>query len=306
LIRPATREKILQIARDMGYQPHAGARLIKASRTRRWGVLLPNFSNPYYAKFFEALDAEARRRDTFVQSGLYHYNQQISEALVTYWSSGEVDGLIIDAGALAPTQLPRLKQMGFPVICVHSRPSDDFDLLVVDRALSIRQALKSLQLLGHRRVAHIGISMGGVAKLSISYTEWKDWMDQHGEGDLDTLHCVVENSGDGGLEAWKELRSRNVKFTAVLAYNDIIACGLIQAARLDGVRVPEDLSVVGNDDIDEGRRMGLTTMRHNLRLAATLIFKQLEARREGDSSPPVELKAESQFVMRDSVGPVPS
>jgi LacI family transcriptional regulator len=303
-IKAETREKILRAAREIGYQPHPGARLIKAERTKRWGILLPDFTNPYYAKLFEAFDIEAQRHETFLQLGLFHYNPKITDTLATFWSSGEVDGLVVDCGAPDGTKFARTKELGVPVIFLHGRPTEDFDWLAFDRSTAASNALQSLQALGHRRIAYVGM-IAPHSNIASPYVLWQEWCAKMGIKDLSGLHVFVPNSSDGGEHAWSELRSRGERFTAVIAYNDIIACGLIQAARQDGIQIPHDLSVVGSDDIDEGRRLGLTTLRHDLLRAAMLCLRQLENRRQGDDRPPVALTVESEYVMRRSVGPAP-
>jgi LacI family transcriptional regulator len=304
-INASTREKILKAARELGYAPHSGARLIKATRTRRWGILLPDFSNPYYAQIFEAFDIEARRQQTFLQLGLFHYDVKISEGLALDWSGGEVDGLIVDAGAAASEAKEtflRLQRRGVPLIMLHAQLHPEFDTLVFDRTVGLEHTLQSLQSLGHRRVAHVGM-ITRHERESTSYVNWRAWMEQHGEGDPEELSCFVPNNSMGGEQGWKILTRRGARFTAVVAYNDIIACGLIHAARLDGRRVPEDLSVVGEGDSQEGHRLGLTTMRTDLQLGAVLCFRQMEARRQGDRSPAVVHRVESEFVLRHSFGP---
>jgi DNA-binding LacI/PurR family transcriptional regulator len=187
-------------------------------------------------------------------------------------------------------------------VFLHARPSADYDLVNIDRSSGTRHALHSLKLLGHRKVFYMGIHTAN-ERITGSYQLWRSWFEENGEGDPEEYSCFVPNESGGGGQGWKEIVSRGIHPTAVLAYNDIIACGLIQSARNDGKRVPEDLSVIGSDDIDEGWRLGLTTMSGDLRLAASIALRQLEERRSGDTRPPVVHRVEAEFVMRNTVGP---
>lgn len=302
-INDATREKIMEVARQIGYQPHAGARLIRSGMTRRWGILLPSFANPYYAMLFEAFDIEARIRGTFLQLGLFHYDASVTEVLVGLWSAGEVDGLIADCGVESPELMSKVIERGIPMIYVHSRPSASFDYVYFDRELPTKYAMETFQRFGHEKVAYVGILGTHTERLALSYRVWLEWFKKYGKGDPENYCCFVSNSGDGGVEAWHQFQARGLRPTAVLAYNDSIACGILQSARSSGLRVPEDLSVVGSDDIEEGRRCGLCTMRPDVRSAATSALKQLEMRRQGDNSGAAAIRIESHFVMRDSIGP---
>lgn len=300
-INAETKQRILEAAKEIGYQPHPGARLIKASRTRRWGILLPGFLNPYYASLYEALDREARRLDTFLQLGLFHYDPEVTETLATYWSAGEVDGLLVDTGAGFVPAIERARQAGVPILYLHSRPTPQYDVLVQERKIGTSQVLAHFKRLGHRSVAYVGMNHEHNRETG-PYLAWSESLSP---GTAERMSCFVPNSSDGGEQGWRELRARGVQFTAILAYNDIIACGLLSAARAEGLRVPEDLSVVGHDDIDEARRLGLNTIRNDFQQLARVAFAQLEARRIGDQGPPSELFVLSEYVERSTVGPSP-
>jgi DNA-binding LacI/PurR family transcriptional regulator len=304
-INASTRERILEAAREIGYQPHSGSRLVKSSRIRRWGILLPNLSNPYYAKLFEAFDLEARCREAYLQLGLFHEDLQVVDVLVNLWSAGEVDGFVVDSSAGSAALLAKVVERGMPVLFLHGRPSSKFDWMWTDRTLSIKHALGTLQRFGHRKVAYVGVDWAGAERKSPWFQTWHEWFRENGGVDPEPYCCFVSKTGAGGMEAWSHFTAAGVRPTAVLAFNDNIACGIISAAKAEGLEVPRDLSVVGSDDLEEGRRIGLATMRPDLREAATLALKQLEMRRVSPNLPPATIRVESQFLMRDSIAPAP-
>jgi LacI family transcriptional regulator len=302
-ISPATRSKILEAAERIGYRPHAGARLLKADRAGKWGMLVSSLADPATAKLFEALELEAFRMGTSVQVGCFRENPKYVDMLAGSWFAGEIDGLILAEGAWSPKLLSQIESRDLPIVFVGSRPDERHDVLIFDSSQAVRQVLRNLEMLGHERIAYVGDS--AELSLSVGCQVWKDWLAARGKADQEGSLLIPSSGRDPGVNAWAALRDPRVRATAVLADSDLIACGIAHCARAEGLHIPRDLSLVGSGDIDEGRRLGLTTARPELATAASLVLRRLEERRAGGTPAASILKAESKLIVRDSVGRKP-
>jgi DNA-binding LacI/PurR family transcriptional regulator len=256
-INAATRELILQKAREIGYAPHSGARSLIQGRTRRWGLLLPNLLNPRYAEMMDQLDLEARRRGTTLVLGLSRYDAEKEAELAFHWGSGETDGIISDACVDVFDQLRNRK---FPIVFLFGRPSENFDMVGIGTEKSCAELMERCIKLGHR---DIGFASPDYlhCRLHTSYLTYIKLMKEHGLHTDESLQFFGTHDYSVGQEAWAYWRNRPKRPTAVICFNDAVACGLIQSAQNDGCRVPEDLSVIGADDIPAASFFGLTTIR---------------------------------------------
>lgn len=236
-INPGTWEKILKAAKEIGYIPHSGARLMKSGSIRRWGLLLPHLQNPYYSEIVEALNRQAPGFD-FV-----HY--------------------------------------------------DFFD--------SFSQLLIQLRALGHERIGYVGQQFPFCRETS-RFRAYQNFYKSCKKPLDEDLIVFGPDGAEGGINAWK-VGSHTGKFpTAVVCCDDIIACGLVQAARHSGKRAPQDFSVAGVDDIAEAARLGLTTIHTDRNETAHVIFELLRLRRENFSRPAEVREISSELILRDSIG----
>jgi DNA-binding LacI/PurR family transcriptional regulator len=302
-IKSESKERILEAARQLGYRPHSGARTIKLGRTGRWGLLLPSFENPYYAKLLDAFDLEARRRGASVQLGLSHHQYETAHRIVKYWGNEETDGIIADIRGIDQATAALMRERRIPTVFLHGRPSPHFDVLEINRTEATQRALKTLAELGHRQVAYVGIPNPS-ALVDTSFLVWKEWMQSRGETNFESLVFFVKNGREGGKEAWAALQQLPQRPTAVFCCNDIMACGLALAASKDGIRLPQDLSLIGADDIEQGQRLGLSTMRMDYSALAAMGLDLLESQRLGMEGRLSRVGlVDTEFVLRDSVGP---
>lgn len=299
-INPQTREKVLKAAKAIGYQPHTGARMMKLSRKRRWGLLLPHLRNPYYSELVEALNKEARNRRTTILFGL-SLDEVESEAIVEQWA-GDTDGLILDQsyhrGNLELFQ--RLNERGVPIVFLHGTPIPGFDFVKYNLYDTFFRSLKCLKALGHQRIAFVGQEWEGCRRTA----RFRAYTDFHAQNQLpidDALICFGEDGHQGGVSAWQHCAALAEPPTAVVCCDDIIACGVFQAARTQGLSMPRDLSICGVDDIAEAERLGLTTIRTDREQTSRAVLDLLE-RRLSDPNRPAEIAiVPSELIMRDSV-----
>jgi LacI family transcriptional regulator len=262
--------------------------------------------NPYYAELVEACDQEARRRGTTLVLGLSHYDSALINDLLRRWAGGETDGLILDSprweenGAL----LEKLRERHVPMVALHFAPPS-FHLIRKWLEASFRLAMRQLLELGHRRIAYLG-QAHETAFETDAYLAYRAALSEQGIPlQPDYLH-FGSYSRKGGMEAWQKWRGLAARPTAVLAFNDIMACGLWRAAQLDGCVIPRDLSIIGNDDISEASQTGLTTIRHDQEAFVREIFDVLEAVRLQPDLPTQIRRLPTDLVSRRSVAAPPA
>ncbi len=299
-IKASTRDLILKKAREIGYIPHSGARAITQGRTRRWGLLLPHLKNPRYAEIMECLDSEARSRATMLLLGLSHFDFEIEAELALHWASGETDGIIADS-CLDVAVFEKLRAREFPMVFLYGRPSDKDNMVQTTIGKASRQLLEQLVRLRHRRIAYIGQD-GPTCRIHDSFTSYQEVLAEHGLP-LDESRIVFgSHDYTAGHEAWNRWRSSTRRPTAVLCYNDIIACKFIERVQADGLSIPDDISVIGSDDIPEAAFCRLTTTRIDPVQMARAAFQFLDrgAVKEGNVH-----FVEATVVERGSVGPAP-
>lgn len=300
-INPKTREIIMKGAAEIGYSPHPGARKMKLGRTQRWGLLLPHLQNPYYPELAECLDREARLRKTAVMLGLSHYDTTLEADIVRHWAAGETDGMVIDrANSDFNGELfEQLRARGLPLVFLHDRPSDDYDLVVSDSGGCFDRATRHLLALGHRRIAYFGQNIA-TARMTTAFTKYQSILDSMNLFDEDLVYLgdYESKSTVAALEHWLGLASPP---TAVVCFSDIYACGIIHAARVSGLSVPRDLSVVGRDDIAEAARLGLTTIRNDRAAIAREAFVLLERRLKNPDARSERRATPCELIMRDSM-----
>ncbi len=301
-INAKTRERVMKAARKIGYQPHNGARMMKLSRKGRWGLLLPHLRNPYYAELVEALNLEARLRRTTILLGLSLLEED-TIAIIEQWTAGETDGLIIDQSYYrqSPEFFDRMRERGQPMVFLHGSPLPGVDCIRYDLYSSFIRNLKALFALGHRRIAYVGQDFEGCRRTG-RFQAYSDFHKQNEWELSEDLICFGEDGHVGGLRAWEKLARLSSRPTAVVCGDDIIALGLIQGVRAQGLSVPGDVSVGGVDNIAEAERMGLTTIRTDRGETGRAILDMLEKRIAEPDLPPQVTTIPSSLVLRDSEG----
>lgn len=310
-INAQTRDRVLKAARKIGYQPHNGARMMKLTRKRRWGLLLPHLRNPYYAELVEALNKEARARRTTLLLGL-SLEENESQVMIEQWISGETDGLIMDQSYYRqnPKYFDQLRERGQQMVFLHGKPIPGFDFVRYDLYGSFSRNLRTLTALGHTRIGFVGQDFDGCRNTG-RFRAYSDFHAQNGWPLREELTFFGEDGHVGGLSAWAYFSGMPEPPTAVVCGDDIIACGLIQGVRSQGLEIPGHISVSGVDNIAEAERLGLTTIRTDREETSRAILSILERRIADPDLPPQVATIPSSLILRDSEGaprtcPLPS
>ncbi|HEV2960413.1 MAG TPA: LacI family DNA-binding transcriptional regulator [Candidatus Angelobacter sp.] len=295
-----TKDRVLAAVSKFKYRPNVWARSLRRKRSHTIGVLVHEISEGYGALLLNALD------DYLLQEGYFYFvvsHRRRADLLEEYpkmLMERSVEGfIVIDTVLDKSLPLPAVNISG------HTRLPGVTNV-VLDHQLAAKLALQHLVSLGHQRIAFIK----GQPFSSDSEVRWKAIQEVAHSLSVPILPKLTVQleantySPVVGYPVTQELLSRTTPFTALLAYNDLSAIGAIRAIREHGLRVPEDVSVVGFDDIASAafQNPSLTTVRQPLqRMGATAARILLERLNGGKD--PGEVILEPEFVVRESTAP---
>lgn len=298
-VAPETREKVLAAARRLGYTPNAIARSLITSQSNIVGVVMAGIASPFQPyvleKIIQALQEGGRQALVFSAPP----GQEIDDILPAVLQY-RVDGLIITSATLSSARLVECARAGTPVILFNrNMPGGGASAVCCDNVEGGRLVANFLLDAGHRRLAFVA----GSANSSTNRDREKGFTDRLFErGVVDFPREQGRYTYEAGCEAADLLLDRPDPPDAVFCASDIIALGLIDRARERGVRVPEDLAVVGFDDIPMARwsPYALTTIRQPVdrMIAATLAL--LQERRDDPAMAPITRLFPGELVERQS------
>ena len=242
LVNEVTRQRVIDAARELGYRPNPTARGLRVGRTNNLGLVIPDLENPFFASVTKGVQSRARAAGyaVFVADSDEDPTQEIE--LIGNLAT-QVDGIIL-ASPRAPSK-DILDAVAGKAIVMLNREVGEIPSITIDDADGVLQAVTHLRALGHRTIAYAS----GPAQ------SWSG--EQRRRGMLAVAEefpdlTVVELGNfrphfSGGYPAADLAVASGA--TAVVAYNDLMALGIIDRLRQRGVRVPEDMSVVGFDDV---------------------------------------------------------
>ncbi|RVX45413.1 LacI family transcriptional regulator [Nonomuraea polychroma] len=250
------RQAVLQAARELGYRPNAVARSLVEGRTHLVGALVADLHNPFYAEFLDGLQESLHGDGLRMLIGNSQWDPAFEDEAVEAFLELRVDGLVLLG--IAPTSETLIEATAYtPTVVVGERDIelDSVDIVVDDDQLGARLAIDHLVELGHKRIAHIE------GPRSSRCEGYLVAMRRHSLAPYIMVEAA-DSSEDGGRAAAMALLTRDPRPTAIFAANDVVALGVLSAADELGLRVPEDLSVVGYDNthLSASRHISLTSV----------------------------------------------
>lgn len=241
-VAPETREKVLATARGMGYRPNAAARSLITGLTGNIGLVVPDLENPFFASITKGVQSRARAAGYAVFIADSDEDPSLEAELARNLAK-QVDGLVM-CSPRAPEALVAELGRECTMVLVNRR-CGDIPAVTVDNREGVRQALVHLRALGHREIAYAGGPAGSWSN-GERLQAFLDVGAEHADTRLVDLGHFQPYVSGGVAAADVAIASGA---TAVLAYNDVVAFGLLERLRQRGVRVPDDMSVVGTDNI---------------------------------------------------------
>lgn len=266
-VAPETRERILKLVAELGYVPNPLARALRSSRTGLLGLIVRDINDPFFAAAIAAITAEARAREYSVVLGHADSSADKAIALRELLAVGHCEGALLLGDLRDQAVLwTDASEHGIPLVGLWQGARESHIPVVnVDNAEGIRLAIDHLMELGHRR---IGFLQGGRTGDGLERgSAFVDYMETHGLAVRAECINVADNNYAATTAAADELLACAERPTAIMCSTDVAAVGALKAAHERGLRVPEDLSVVGFDDIPlAGYTIpALTTIRQPMR-----------------------------------------
>jgi DNA-binding LacI/PurR family transcriptional regulator len=311
-VRPETRQRILATMRRLNYHPSAMARGLARRRTHTLGILFGVVEpsavvlNAYSADVLQGVLTAAAATGFNVT----HYTNRWKDAeqSLAEFRDQRSDGLIVVAPPIDSDLMPSLASVDLPLVAV-SWPSSQFEDLAVpsvdaDDRVGTRLVVQHLLDLGHRRIAHL-MGHGNLLSALTRRDVFLEMMNEAGIARDRSLVLPGQYSAQTGQENARKLLTMPDPPTAIFAGNDEIAIGVLEAARELGVRIPEDLSLVGYDDrpISALLTPRLTTVKQPFVRIGEHATQLLLERIEGKEVAPITHWLTPELVIRDSTGP---
>jgi LacI family transcriptional regulator len=298
------RTRVKEAMAELGYHPNAVARSLRRGRTHTLGLILPDSANPYFAELGRGIEAAAFGRDHSVVLCNTEGEELRERVYVDLLTRRQVDGLLyVPAGSRVDVLRDLLRQP-LPVVLVdRDLPGAPIDVVLSDKRSGAYLATRHLIALGHRRIGCIG----GPSSLLMSGQRLQGYRDALAEAAIPVDEGLVlrgDYHPQSGWAAARSLLASPVPPTAIFAANDLMAIGVLRAAGELGRRVPDDLAVVGFDDIELASYTTppLTTVSQSASEVGRAAVEILLQRLADPARPPVRRTLETRLVVRASCG----
>jgi len=262
-INKETKKQILKVAQELGYVQNATAVALRTKKTRTLGVAIADNRNPFYAEVLNGIEAAAREKNYHIILANTQRDYKKEEEAINLLLAKRVDGLLITPVQDRDDDIKNLIDANIPFVIV----GRDFENINVDAVYNdeVKGGFLATEYLikkGHKRIALVnGFLHKSPAKGRLE--GYKKALKEYGIPFDDALVSAGEIDVKDGYERTKQLFEKGLDFSAIFTYNDMMAFGAMQAIREKSLRVPQDIGLVGYDDIPFSSLMAppLTTIR---------------------------------------------
>ncbi|WP_244130827.1 LacI family DNA-binding transcriptional regulator [Burkholderia pyrrocinia] len=256
-ISEETRERVMTAARQLGYVPNAMARSLASGSTKTIALLMPHGDHvhvdvdAYLPRFLAGLSVACHAHGYKVMLEPVQETDRPG-AFLDLVDSGRIDGLaVLNPRRLDEGHLHELAEKGFPLVVFGSNLAEQRTVCAigVDNRAAARQATEHLLGLGHERIAHIGFASEDYQVVRDRLDGFRQAMAMHHVDARPEWIAFADYSSQSGYDAMRAMLAGSPRMTALFAGNDTIAFGAMAAIREAGLRIPEDIAIVGYDDI---------------------------------------------------------
>lgn len=308
-IKNETKEKILSIASELNYRPNFIARSLVMRRTKTLGLVITTIANPFYTELSQGIETTAISLGYNIILCSTNYELSAEKRYIDMLRSKGVDGILFTSAHMGDPNIIELAEEGFPIILVNRRTyhpivRDKVDYVGVDNMLGGFLAVEHLIKLGHKRIGVIG----GSSESSVGF-------ERLGGGKKALTTYGLEVIGDyflegdflkgSGYQGGKRYLKMDKPPTAIFAANDYMALGTYQAILEEGIKIPEEVALIGFNDIEFTSMKGieLTTIgQKKYEMGALAVRKLVERVEDRKGGPPEEIILEPELIIRKTCG----
>jgi LacI family transcriptional regulator len=305
-VRESTRNRVMEAVKHLGYVANLQARSLAGGRSRIIGLLVPNLDNSYVGTITRGIDQELERANYDLMLYTSHRHPGNESFYVSAIANGLTEGLLLVAPLVPTTYLDALRAQNYPYVLIdQADTTENSSVVEATNWQGAYEATRYLSQLDHTRIAFIT----GALAVRSAVERLRGYKAALADCNIPVREeLVVEGDyqQQTGYETTKcLLQSVCPPPTAIFAANDLSAFGAMDAARECGLRIPDDISIIGFDDIPQASLVypKLTTVRQPLEQMGRVAVKMLLERIEDRSRPPQRVTLATQLVIRDSCGP---
>jgi LacI family transcriptional regulator len=308
-IKNETKEKILSIAEKLNYRPDFIARSLVMRRTKTLGLVITTIANPFYTELAQGIETTAIILGYNIILCSTNYDLSSEKKFIDMLRSKGVDGIIFTSAHMGDPNILELVEEGFPIILVNRRTyhpmvREKVDYVGVDNNLGGFLAIEHLIKLGHKRIGVIG----GSSESSVGFERLeggKKALATYGLNVIGDYFLEGDFLKGSGYHGGKKFLKMSEPPTGVFATNDYMALGTYQAIVEEGIKVPEEIALIGFNDIEFTSMKGieLTTIGQKKYEMGALAVKTLVERVEGGKTgSPKEIILEPELIIRKTCG----
>ena len=309
-ISDETQRRVWDAIEKLGYEPDARAQALRLGNTKTIALIIPDLRNPHFCEYATGIEEAARQAGYHILLSSTTLNDEYAVEIFKDLARRRFDGLILVSSFIlesneAKTTLARIRKRGLPIVELSEYYG--IDSVSADYRQATKEVMSYLLSLGHRRVGLIY----GVGGNELAEDRLKPYRASLESAGIPVDEDLIMNCGptiEDGHQAAIKLLELTPRPTAILAINDLLAMGALRAAADLGLDVPDDLSLVGYDNIPMANFFvpRLTSVTKDAYELGKKAFEVLFARIQNPHLPPQHIQSLARLVIRESTGPAPS
>jgi DNA-binding LacI/PurR family transcriptional regulator len=301
-VNPKLTKRVWEAIRELNYFPNTQARALVSGRSRMLGLIVSEITNPFFPELIQGFEDVAVENGYEILIGSTNYEADRMQRCIRRMVERNAEGVAIMTFGIEQPLLDQLADRNVPLVFVDLAPNrPGMSVLKVDYHNGIRQGVQHLAALGHRRIAFVS----GPQRLHSAQSRLAAFKKALGECGIpvdETLMIEGDHTMEGGMVSAQKLMATKDLPTAIMCSNDMLAIGVLHQLSRSGLRVPDDVSIIGFDDIHMAAMMipPLTSIQMSRTDIASAAVSALRGHLEG--SPKREYRIDTRLVVRESTG----
>jgi len=304
-VKPQTRKKVYEAIERLGYRPNAVARGLASKKTTTVGVVIPDISDSIVAEVARGIEDIAN---------MYHYNIILCNAdrrkdkeirVINTLLEKQVDGLLFMGGMVTEEHIQAFRTSSVPVVlCATSDENQIVPSVDIDHQSAAKDAVQALIARGHRKIAMISGTLEDLTHNYMRYQGYRKALEEAGIAFNEDYVRIGNNRYESGIEVMNYFLQLEDRPTAILAVNDEMAIGAIHTVLDNGLSVPDDISVIGIDNVRIASmvRPRLTTVAQPMYDIGAVAMRLLTKLMKNEHVDEPRVVLPHEMILRDSIG----